>query len=67
MKTTIGMKCPKCGSTKIVRNGKKAYKPQNYLCKDCGRQFIAEHDRTYKGTKAEADETIIRALVRGAE
>ena len=65
MKTTITMKCPKCGSANIVRNGKKAYKPQNYLCKDCGRQFIAEHDRTYNGTKAGVEATIIRALVRG--
>jgi IS1 family transposase/transposase-like protein len=65
MKSTITVKCPKCGSTNVVRNGKKAYKPQNYLCKDCGRQFIAEHDRTYKGTKAEINNAIVRALVRG--
>ena len=65
MKTTITLKCPRCGSTNIVRNGKKAYKSQNYLCKDCGRQFIAESDRTYKGTLAGVDKAIIRALVRG--
>ena len=65
MKTKITIKCRKCGSTNIVRNGKKAYKPQNYLCKDCGRQFIAEHERTYKATSEGIDEAIIRALVRG--
>jgi len=65
MKTTITQKCRRCGSTNIVRNGKKAYKPQNYLCKDCGRQFISEQDRTYKGTSAGIDKAIIRALVRG--
>jgi len=65
MKATITIKCPRCGSANIVRNGKKVYKPQNYLCKKCGRQFIAEHDRKYKGTSVGVDETIIRALVRG--
>ena len=65
MKITITIKCPKCESVNVVFNGKKAYKPQNYLCKNCGRQFIAEHDRIYKGTKIGIDETIKRALVRG--
>jgi transposase-like protein len=23
---------------------------QNYLCKECGRQFISDHERAYKGT-----------------
>lgn len=65
MKTTIDVICPTCGGNHIVRNGKKSYKPQNYLCKDCGRQFIAEHDRTYNGTTAGIEDIIKRALVRG--
>jgi IS1 family transposase/transposase-like protein len=65
MKTTIKIRCPKCGSENVVRNGKKSYKTQNYRCKDCGRQFIAEQDRTYKGTRVGIGETIKRALVRG--
>jgi len=48
-----------------VRNGKKTYKVQNYLCKECGRQFIADSDRTYKGTIAWFFGAIKRALVRG--
>ena len=48
-----------------MRNGKKTYKAQNYLCKDCGRQFIADSDRTYKGTIAWFFGAIKRALVRG--
>ena len=48
-----------------MRNGKKAYKPQNYLCKDCGRQFISDADRTYKGTIAWILGAIKRSLVRG--
>ena len=46
-------------------NGKKTYKVQNYLCKECGRQFIADSDRTYKGTIAWFFGAIKRALVRG--
>lgn len=65
MKAAVTIKCPKCGSVDIVRNGKKAYKPQNYLCKSCGRQFIGEQDRKYKGTSSGIVEIIIRALVRG--
>jgi IS1 family transposase len=38
---------------------------QNYLCKYCGRQFIAEHERTYKGTESGIVDMIKRALVRG--
>ena len=33
------MKCPKCGSTHIRKNGKRGEK-QNHICADCGRQFI---------------------------
>ena len=65
MKTTITIKCPRCGSENIVRNGKKPYKPQNYLCKDCNRQFIADNDRTYKGTISGISDVIKRAMVRG--
>ena len=36
------MKCKRCGTEKIVKNGKKD-KKQNYLCKGCGHQFISEY------------------------
>lgn len=34
--------CPRCDSTAIVRNGINATGKQNYLCKECGRQFVLE-------------------------
>jgi IS1 family transposase/transposase-like protein len=34
------MKCPKCASDNIVRNGKIHNGKQRFLCKECGRQFI---------------------------
>ncbi len=34
--------CPNCQDTKIVKNGNKKNKKQNYLCKTCKRQFIGD-------------------------
>ncbi|MHC5825037.1 MAG: IS1/IS1595 family N-terminal zinc-binding domain-containing protein, partial [Nostoc sp.] len=33
------MKCPRCESTSYRKNGRRNDK-QNYLCKDCGKQFL---------------------------
>lgn len=33
------MKCPKCQSTSFRKNGRRNGR-QNYLCKNCGRQFL---------------------------
>jgi transposase-like protein len=41
MKIKITLYCPDCQSAKIKKNGKKSFKKQNFICKDCGRQFIA--------------------------
>ncbi|MGL5834489.1 MAG: IS1 family transposase [Waterburya sp.] len=38
------MQCPKCESNKIVKNGWRQNK-QNYLCRNCGRQFISTYDQ----------------------
>lgn len=49
------MRCPHCGSSRIIRAGKKRNKyvaKQGYRCKDC-RRFFVERDgfenRTYPG------------------
>lgn len=34
------MKCPRCNSEKIVRNGSIHNGKKKFMCKDCGRQFI---------------------------
>jgi transposase-like protein len=57
--------CPHCHGTMLVRNGKKYNGAQNYLGKDCGRQFIADHERTYRGCLPEMVDTIKNMLVRG--
>ena len=38
------MRCKRCGSDKIVKNGMRD-KQQCYLCKDCKHQFISEYGR----------------------
>lgn len=58
--------CPCCSSINIVKNGLKSYSSkQNYLCKDCFRQFILEDERSYNGTKRGIDEKIKKMIVRG--
>ncbi len=42
MLVSIKLHCPNCQSTKIVKNGNKKNKKQNYLCKTCKRQFIGD-------------------------
>jgi len=65
MKAQVTIKCPKCGSEHIIRNGKKANDKQLYKCKDCNRQFIADHDKTYKGTISTIANQIRLMMVRG--
>jgi transposase-like protein len=61
----LAISCPHCHGTTIVRNGKKYNEAQNYLCKDCGRQFIAGHERACRGSLPEIADTIKSMLVRG--
>jgi len=66
MKIEITLECPSCQKTNIIKNGSKSYKnKQNYLCKDCGRQFIANHELDYKGCQKGVFEQVKRAFVRG--
>jgi transposase-like protein len=65
VKITINLYCPHCQSTKIKKNGNKPYKKQNYLCKNCGRQFIGDHALTYKGCHWQLYKRIDKMLVRG--
>ena len=38
------MKCPRCESTHIRKNGRQRGK-QNYICVNCKRQFIESYDQ----------------------
>ncbi|KAA6326252.1 hypothetical protein EZS27_024616 [termite gut metagenome] len=65
MTITITLHCPDCQSTKIKKNGKKASGTQNYLCKNCFRQFIGDHFLTYKGCHSGLIHRILWMLIRG--
>ena len=47
MKITIELTCPRCQSVNILKNGHKITRKQNYLCKDCGSQFIGDYALIY--------------------
>jgi transposase-like protein len=65
MKIQITLYCPDCQSAKIIKNGKKPSKKQNYFCKDCGHQFIGDHALKYKGCHSNVKQRILRMLVCG--
>jgi IS1 family transposase/transposase-like protein len=67
MQITLGLSCPQCHGKSIKRNGKKYNSKQNYRCKDCGRQFIAEADRSYTGRLQGIGELVKRLFVRGSD
>ncbi|MDK4689706.1 IS1/IS1595 family N-terminal zinc-binding domain-containing protein, partial [Kingella negevensis] len=42
---------PCCQGINIRKNGTKSYGKQNYLCKDCHRQFVGAIDNSKKEAK----------------
>ncbi|MHB9291272.1 hypothetical protein Holit_00345 [Hollandina sp. SP2] len=60
MQIAIAINCPN-----ISRNRKKNNGKQNYRCKDCGRHFISDQERTYGGMFAWGKSMIRIRLVRG--
>ncbi|MDK4698197.1 IS1 family transposase, partial [Kingella negevensis] len=49
MKIQITLKCPRCQGQNIKKNGYSGNRKQKYFCKDCCRNFIGDHNLTYKG------------------
>jgi transposase-like protein len=39
------MNCPKCHSSKFVKNGHTHYGKQRFRCQHCGRQFVNNPSR----------------------
>ncbi len=57
------MECPRCKSHHIRKNGKQRGK-QNYICADCGRQFIEYHNQ--KGYSDEIKRECLEMYVNGS-
>ncbi len=56
------MKCPKCDSTEVNKNGHCRGK-QNYRCKSCGRQFLEFH--SVKGYSNDAKQICLKMVRDG--
>ncbi len=56
------MKCPSCSSKKVSRNGRRQNR-QNYICKDCGRQFLEA--KLPRGYSLEVRQICIRMRAQG--
>ena len=64
VKIQLTLCCPRCHGQSIKKNGTKRYGKQNYLCKDCSRQFIGDHNLTYIGCRSNIIKIILKMLVR---
>ena len=52
--------CPRCRGTHVVRNGHNRAGSANFLCRGCGRQFVAAPQ---KGPVPEATKALVRRLL----
>ncbi len=58
------MKCPKCSSEQIAKNGSIHTGKQKYKCKECGRQFVEnpKHPAISDETKGLIDKLLLEKL-----
>lgn len=58
------MKCPRCESEQIVKNGRIHNGKQNYRCRSCGRQFVEQPKwrAISKETKDRIDKLLLEKL-----
>jgi transposase-like protein len=56
--------CPRCGSQKVVKNGRIHNGKQNHKCRACGRQFVEDpqQKRIDPHTKALIDKLLLEKL-----
>ncbi|WP_156800369.1 IS1 family transposase [Thalassoporum mexicanum] len=61
---TSKLTCPRCNSLKIVKNGKIHNGKQNFKCKQCNRQFVANSKKKYiaNETKAQIDKLLLERV-----
>lgn len=59
----VKLDCPHCFSAKVVKNGFKKSKVQNYKCMDCKKQF--QYEYLYWGASIKVKRQIIKLLVHG--
>lgn len=50
-----GRACPVCGSSNVVRNGRRKDGVQKFCCKDCNKSFVAKTSTIASGTHKSLD------------
>lgn len=60
----IKVSCPHCHSSKVVKNGHKRTGQQNFLCKDCGKQF--QYNYFYLGADPSVKHRVKSSLLHGS-
>lgn len=62
-----GRVCPICGSTHVVRNGRRADGTQKYICRDCKKHFVVSSDSIVSGTRKDLSvwEKYISCMMQG--
>ena len=58
------LSCPHCLSAKVVKNGQKAYKVQNFLCRNCKKQFLYSYQNN--GANPSVKKLIVSMLLRNS-
>ncbi len=62
-KIEIKVQCPHCESPNVVKNGIKNTGKQNFLCKDCRKQFQFAYQ--YRGANPRVKKQILSSLIHG--
>lgn len=62
-----GRACPLCGSTHVVRNGRRADGTQRFICRDCKKSFVVTSNSIVSGTKKDLSvwEKYISCMMQG--
>ncbi len=62
-----GMACPICGCAHVVRNGHRNDRAQRFVCKDCGRSFVAASNTIAASTKKDISvwEKYVDCMING--
>lgn len=60
----VKVSCPHCRSSKVVKNGKKKTGVQNFLCKECSKQFQNEY--YYQGADPKVKSAIEISVINGS-
>ena len=62
-----GLVCPVCGCIHVVRNGHRKDGIQRFVCRDCGKSFVATTNSIVEGTKRDFDvwEKYIDCMMNG--